>query len=606
METKLIFNIIINYCLFCKLLRLKAFATTIFIWDNRFSFKIKKLFLLEVFMNKKLLINVFVINLFSQNFIYSINLNDIKKTVSDNSLYILGSVSGATFTWALIERFKKNKATQDIKKLKLEVDRYRSEKDSLEKDQNLLKDIALYFDKLDQEYKQDMNFYDLNKFDLESFINKLKSNIKEANKKLNSHSVSPVDIQKLQETCNVEIRDKNTYFLGLTVLSINEIISNLLNYKEKLNVKLPEWNSKENRKMYLNNAQVLTGRLGYYLAFFEFLSKKLNIHEKYIFLKLVLDNNYENKYSKEIELFNSANNLSYYEKSLDNHILSLYSQVQIQFPYLEYAQKLSGDRNYLKLSLDKISNYKPLPFEEDTFKRAEFLDRVLKTTFDFVVTTEKYLNEKSRKPEFDKQEEQRKFELKQKEERLKVELKEKEAKIEKERQAAQAILEKEQNKAKELANKEAELKKAQKELEVREKEINLSWARIREGDSIRENDRFWQRKIDELNSKYNKALRDYNDSRSEVERVKSDYKNQISDLNSQVRNLNNIISSNNSQVLQQEINRLKSRISSANQYISELENKLNMPPFNPESVDYLPGYLLDLKNKTQNVKNSLR
>jgi hypothetical protein len=404
-------------------------------------------------------------------FIGSILISSFKQTIAVSlESYLFGSTTVAVAAWGCYQLYKKSKIEEQLHqmyaehkvtslKLQEQIADLSNETEQLQKDQEFLAEVGTYGATLEREYASELQLR--TEDDIELLAHSLKDRM--------LHTSQQSIEQKIREA-----REKMAY------------------YKHRLEAKIVHWSSKEKREFYCSKAQKLIAHLDILSVFLNTLNLTMQQYSDFIHLELLLaaHNGY---YALEKSMSQDE-----YEHNLDKHIRSLYSDVQYQFPYLMYVERLKKDRQELQERLARAAYRKSLSSQKDIIEQAQQLDTLFKDLLEFVVTTQAYTEEKQRKPHFDYQLERQRLELKEKQDRTALELKEKQARLEEEKKMNEVKLQKELNKSQELSIQKAEIERIRKELEIKEQEISLEWARLKEGekikDALRKNDSLWENK----------------------------------------------------------------------------------------------------------------
>ena len=507
---------------------------------------------------------------YKQNYIQAF-IFDIHKTA-----YVMTTVAGVAATWALVERVKKNKMSHQLSKLSAEIEKFKNEQFALEQERNLLVSANKYLEFVFEEYEHEYALFQNNNVPyLESLLDLIHIRLSKVN---NYEDLKKIFVKNFEAA---------------------------LSYKNQLDLKMLEWNTKAEKQKYIEQTSKLIDSLDLVISFLKNL--KVIYEQQIDFIKLKsLEKNYDQKYAQEINIGKSyLNEIDKIEENdttsqiIDRHIRSLYSQASEQFPYLLYGAKLKEDVDKLRKALSGFDNFKVQPFQEKVIFNVRTINRILETIFKYVVTTSKYEIEKRNKPEFDRKEQLLQAKLRERQERLNAELRERQAKLEQERYLIQAKLQEEKNIAQNLANQKAELELAHKNLEVREREMALELARIRDGetlkDAIAKNDRQWLSKYKSLEDDYKKIIKKASDLAAQIERTKKE----LSDLKNKIKS-----KETKEQQLALEIKELQDKVARALSSIKDMETSIN-PPFNPDLVDGLRHYINKMKSKVTVVRNIL-
>ena len=428
-----------------------------------------------------------------------------------NSLYSISKSSCffsattlAAATWGCIEYYKKKKLEDYFGRLYTEhkastvqlqdrIKRLQNDSDQLQKDQEFLASIGVYVQMVEQEYACELQLLVNRSYEnttLESLLNTVKNRI------TRSYD-SPDSIEKV-------------------IINEQEKITA---YKQQLEVKMLEWSAKEKREPYIMQGQKLSAHLDALSAFFTTFFLTLERQTSFIKLELLLGNDFLETYALERSI-----PLEEYNQKLDKHIRALYSEIEYQFPYVTYVEKLKKDRAILKKMLSTLTDFKPLPFQQEVIENAHKLDKTLQEVLEFIVITDAYAQEKQRKPHFDYQREQQQFELHEKQERLSVEVQEKHVRIEGEKRDNEVKLQKELNKVQALANQKADIERHAKELNLKEQEIELEWAKLKEGEKFKEvlhkNTAFWQHRCQKLQTQHDEVTQKHTELQSQMLEIK--------------------------------------------------------------------------------------
>lgn len=339
---------------------------------------------------------------------------------------------------------------------------------------------------------------------------------------------------------------------------LNSDIQTLGQVIKNLQVKLGLWENDSTLNQYINYSKESLERLNTVYAKLDQFYKYLNSENSTIALQLLLEKEFENKYYAEINLASSEK-----LNSIEAIILSKYSNVIFQFPYVSYMEALQADINSLKAHLNMEHNNSDL--YKDLSNRASKCLDALSQVAQYVSNTEKYLSEKQQKPVYEREQARMQFELHEKKERLNAELREKQARIDEERRKSEAKLLKERNLAQDLANQRAQLERDRQALVVREFEIGLELARIRDGENIR----------------------------VAVERQKRELRRSLETLEQKERES------------QGRILYLSNKIALCKEKVRALQSKISRPPCNPDSVDGLRDYVSNLENMTKEIDAKL-
>jgi hypothetical protein len=512
---------------------------------------------------------------------------------SRTAVYITATLASAATLWALVERSKKNTLNQllgntqqshqvqldhitqnntiAINKLQSELDRYRSEVVQLEQDQALLASIGDYIASIEQRYEEQIKLTQ-NKSDQRDYLERIFALLHVQSKQTSIESVE----RSLKKDLEVG-----------------------LGYKYQLEIKLLEWHAHQVRQEYSERGVVIVSKLKLLTAFLQELLVTLEEQRSVIILVGILERNYNQEYAQEIQFFQSNLSDKDWYHMLDKHIRKQYCDVNAQFPYLAYAKKIQMDREQLKNTLSTLANFKPLPFQTDILARAHELDTMLKTTFDHVVTSDAYSQEKKNKPECDRKEQRFQAELQEKRERLQAELKEKQERLEQEKYGIEIKLKEERNRTQQLMNEHAQLEHARRQMDVREQEMRLELVRMRDGETIKEalrkNNREWQKNYDNLKRDYDTLMK----KKAELQERLTALEREYTDTNARIKNTYSA-----EQHLRQEISNLQNRIQRASEYVKDLQNNTR-PPFNPDIVDGLRAYIDRVQGKANAAYNAL-
>lgn len=515
--------------------------------------------------------------------LFSLPTSQVKCFDTKDGLYVLASVTGITLTWALIERYKKNnakfdlnKVSQEVKQLVQEVDNYKKEKYQLEEEEHFLFNVSQFINNIEIDYKNEYIHW--------------KSKSKDKNE-YSYHLFNDL-LEKIQLKTNLSL-DK-------IITKISEDKEKTSIFLEQLRIKLYSWKVKENRIHFVEKAKFIEEKLEYMNKFLNEYYQAVLEQKNFIELGILLQINYEKKYSKEFEIV-KISNLALFKSELDKHIRVVGSKSNEQFPYFYYVQMLNSDKMKFEKFLENIVYVKVLPFQTCYIEKAKEIYDLLNKLLTAIVTTSTYIDEKEKKPIFDREQIRLNAELREKEMRLQAELKEKQAQIENQKKMIETKLLFEKNREQELANQKAKIEKDRKELELKEKQMMVDLAKIRDGETVKEalkqNDRKWQQTIDNLQSKYSAAVRDLNNLSEEHKKEVSKLKCELSDLKAQLKT-----SDLDSDKTAQEIKRLKDRIKQIITYLSELDILVSNPPFNPDFIEGLRTYIENIKLKISNIK----
>jgi len=268
----------------------------------------------------------------------------------------------------------------------------------------------------------------------------------------------------------------------------------------------------------------------------------------------------EQKYSLEQSITDYDNGITSSEK-LNSHIRTNYNQAPYQFPFINYVESVKRDMFLLQEAYVCARADNSIQVE-DTLKHGQRFLNLLDALLNSIARNPFYIKETEQKPEFDRQEE-----------RLKIELRERQARIEREKQATEIRLQHERNRAQELANAARDVELKIKEIARQKETAVLEEARIKDGKTVQE---AVAQKEKEWDAKYKKL-------QSEQQEVAQNIKN---------------LTAHNIQ--------LSRSLTQAGTALQALMSKLQNLPFNPHAVDWLPGYLQDLKKQTEKIAHALQ
>lgn len=483
--------------------------------------------------------------------------------------------TAATSAWGYYEHYKKNK-------IKFELDNLKNDESKLQSSQAVLETIEVFNAKIRHDYQELGGSIGIYSVDIEQIINFVKNHI----------SI-----------------DKKDIFHNLNSLQdqIKEDLNKSIKFKNELELRIIEWNN-DLRAQHIAMAKVSISTLNGQIYWLQSIYDAFCQEKEYIKLELIIRKNYDQKYDKELKIMEFVSSKDTFQKKLDQHIKAIYSESEHQFPYLSYGEKLKRDLSIIQNSLNNIPDVKLLPFQQETIEKAKQLYYVLSNILEYLVITNKYMEEKDKKPEYDRQQANFKQQLKEKQERLEAELREKQAKIDRENMTVQAKLLDEQNRAHHLANQEAEINRQRKQLEVREREISLELSRIQSGqiinDAIKNNDKDWQKRMDREQLEYTKTLNKLENDLSILKKLIKDLTSEKDKLNKKnndlIKDLGNAETEKSNLYNQitdfrHQINDLRDRMIRIKNQLEELQGSARNFPYNPESVDGLPEYINKLQ-----------
>ncbi len=430
--------------------------------------------------------------------------------------YFFGATTLATAVWGCMEYYKKKKLEDYFGRVYTEhkastaqlyecIDKLQNESHQLQKDQEFLSSIGVYIQMLEQEYACELQLLVSRSHEnavLENFLSTVKGRITRSRNSLDS-------IEKV-------------------IVKEQEKISA---YKHQLEVKLLEWEAKEKREPYVIQGQKLGAHLDALSAFFTTFYLTLERQTSFIKLELLLGKEFLETYAFERSISSDE-----YNQKLDKHIRTFYSDIEYQFPYVTYVERLKKDRAAVKQALTGLTDFKPLPFQQQAIEHAYQLDKTLQEVLEYIVTTDTYAQEKQRKPHFDHQRDQERLELHERQERLSLEVSEKHSHIEEEKRGGEIKLQKELNKAQTIANQKAEIEKQKKELEVKERKLEFEWAKLKEGEKFKEtlhkNTVFWEQRCLKLQTQHEEITRKHTELQSQLSEVKKQAAQSLQSLES--------------------------------------------------------------------------
>ena len=439
-----------------------------------------------------------------------------QKILGDIRQFILGGTTLAALGWGCATYYKKLKLEEYLNqlykehkdittKLTQEIALMHSESELLEKDQEFLAFVAKQVDNLEREYGCEY-------------------------KSLVTRSIVEEDTVPLLGAVRERVTRSTVEFDSFerTIKSEKDKIDTL---KSQLEVKMIEWSTKENREQYNAQGQKLLAHLESLITFFSTFLYTMQQQSTIIKLELLLDKEFKESYAFEINLKPEE-----YGQKLYEHIHTLFSDVQHQFPYVLYADKLKQDRATLRKYLQELKDFKAVPYQKEHLNYAKELDIILKNILDYVVTCDKYAQEKMRKPQFDLENEKQQIELRERQGKIQLDIQERQAVIEKGKREYEAQFQKELNKAQQLANQKAEIERSKKELELKEQEIGLEWAKLKEGEKLKEalekNNALWQEQCRKVQSQYEREK----ETVTKLQTEHADLKKSIAQLGQNLQN----------------------------------------------------------------------
>lgn len=506
--------------------------------------------------------------------ILTILVSNLKAFDENKVLPILGVASGAVFTWALIERFGKQKATNELKKvnqdktlLETELKKWRDRYQQLKDDEQYIITVTQDLEKIDQYFNNEYKFWleNYNKHDSEYINNFLEVILNKVNLK--------------------------SLTLDQFIVECKNFEKQFVSHERKLDLVLQDLSDRA-KEYFVNQVKNLYINV---LRKKEFISYCIRILDayKYLFeLKIFVKNNYEKAYVFEIEYVNQIkkNEMEILLK-FDAYIRAKFNQYN--FPYIAYIEKLNDDRKILSDLLNEIVSSDKNKVFDGILIKANELSHIFNNLIECIVQTAEYIHEKEQKPIFEREQQ-----------RLNLEIQEKEARIEQESKKVQTKLLEESNKKQELENQRKRFENERKELEVKEKQLMVEWARIRDGETIKnaiiQNDQKWSYSFAQLQSRYDTLKKEMDQLKKDDTKEISYLRKELSNVRLQLKNFQAMSESQSS-----EVNKLKNKINKAITSIKELQRNLNVPPVNPESVDGMESYLNKLKSSVSEVQNFL-
>lgn len=472
--------------------------------------------------------------------IMSMTIEQVQSVMSlKKTAYLLAtgaSIAGVGY-WAYSEHTNKQR-------LQIELDKLNSERFQVEQDEQFLAQVGEYSSEIEREYTQEIHLL-----------------------KAYSMHLSNDTIDALLKIMQARLRITQTYSVLATKLEQQR--DKAIAYQKELEIKLLSWHNNQNKQKYIEHIQEkLLPRVNALALFLQSLYAVLLEQKSFIELNTVLAQDYERLYDRELVMYEHKDT-DVFARNLETHVRVLYARIEEQFPFLSYADAVKKDVSILKHAVEKLSYMQNLTsYQALLKKRADQIIQILDYVLHTIVNTEFYTEEKRRKPEYDLQQQ-----------RLQAELRERQARIENDKRLTEAKILKQKNKTQELIVKQAENERARKELEIRDQNIRLELARIRDGQTVRE-----------AVAQKHKEWQDY------TERTTKDHEQQLitirNDLEHAKIEARNI--SHDFHAAQSEIAKLRDTIRKTEESLTVLENKLSHPPFNPESVDGLRDYLATL------------
>lgn len=485
----------------------------------------------------------------------------IKAIDQQTIIGILGGVAGFSTIWAIYEKITKNNTKIELSKAQEQIEKFKNGIIQNNNDQKFLSSVAVHIKNSEFEYGQLASCLDL------------KSKL--------------LIFKSLIQKNNLSVFD----FVNTVKTSYDKT----LKFKNTLELKINDWQQEDKHK-FLSAADDCLPKLNMLINALREIYRVVDQQKNYLELLILLDRNFGQTYATEIAISKKfAPEDIDYSRALDKHISMQYSEAGHQFPYLMYAEKIKRDINSIKNILEQLNITALEDFQMQVKSDAKYILSILTRILENIVITDRYIDEKNKKPEFDKQARILEATLHEKQERLNAELRERQARIEKEKRITETKLQEERNRAQHLANQQAEIERAHYQLVVQEKAANLEWARIRDGATIKDavaiNNNNWQNKIDSLNSDYNLSLKNQHEYQLRIDNMT----HEISELKSKIKYIKN---------LEQEVNALKDNISWKNNITKDLETSLKNPPVNPDSVSGLRDYINKLKNLVNDMNSS--
>ncbi|MBA3953823.1 hypothetical protein H0X48_00680 [Candidatus Dependentiae bacterium] len=511
--------------------------------------------------------------------------------------YFTSGIATVATTCAVTEYFNKRKLRA---RLERDIQAYKAQTQKVNKELELIKS---------EEYKLEQE---------REFLSSLSQLLKSVTAKYKDEigcAQGPYDKNSLESTVNLvhKIQAKIQLQGCLTTAYIQELkqdLNQISKASENLAVKALEWSQTASKAVYRDTITTLSDALkdlGYRLQSTAFTAEYF---KSIVELNIALAQNYENKYATELKLQAQASNAEHYAADLDAHIRALYSDAQYQFAYLSYVAKVQSDISTLKSFVHNVPT-KPAqldPFTA-TMQRAQGLIASLETLVEYVVTTATYIQEKQHKPEFDRQEARAKQELHEKQERLALQLREAQARIDQEKRVTETKLQQERARVKTLENQYAEIERERKALDVKDRQIALERARIRDGVTIQEalsnNNNDWNYKYSSLHQHYTAAVNAQNGLTAQLNAIQAEKAAELARINNELNQARTQIKNHetNYHNLNRDYKALQNKAHQAANTLAVLD--ITNPPFNPDMVDGLRNYINTIKTHARTARNTL-
>ncbi len=365
--------------------------------------------------------------------------NDIRQTQSRfiiASLAVITVAVGASSAWALVERYRKNKAVESHKQDKQII-----------QDRQFLSELAMYIETVERKYSKGFEF-------------------------LRNHANDDSENKDFVQHC-LELFGGSD--LSCVVSSIDRDLNEAIHKKHLFALKCSEWNGamRNRHEQYARKLQEMVSLLR--TARDVISQQKPYLHLTQLYSRL------EDRYAKEMHLNTNAQSVVAH---LDTHIRMRHSADVFCYP--AYAERIRRDCGELETALQHASS-QAIPFHIPLIDRSRNLLASLQNILGLVVTTQEYKKQNADKVVHD-----------QKAQRLDMELSERQARIHQEYRLADARLQAEQNRARQLANEKAETLRQIQLIAQREVEVRLELARIRDHatikDEFKKNNRQWEEK----------------------------------------------------------------------------------------------------------------
>lgn len=538
---------------------------------------------------KKGLMYLLIVGLFSGN----LQALDFFEQNATKIKYALAAGLGISVVWAVYERMSKNTVKRENIKLELENNKLGQEVNSLKSDENIKEYIVKVSD----------------------FVGKWKNFLAEVNDCMKDQGKTQEEFAKDAITFIYHHVNKYSLSLDEYLKRLSKTIDDLSNNMNELSIKAQ---GLKNKSDLIESATKLTSLIRIVLEHMQNYAALVETHKDYLKLVFFLHPGIEREYSQEI-------NYAYAQTADWNQVIDQIIKSknnQVLFPYLFYVQDLTVRLKTLSTLLSNLSRFKVYPFQKEQIDRAQYVHDALQVIVSYISSSDILTREKNAKIEHDKKQQYVQADIEERKERLRLETKEKEAKIAQEKILAETKLLDQKNREKHLANERAQIEKEKKELDSRSQENALQLARIHEGYGIKkaldENNNKWRTDCDSLNVNHKKELQNRDFELKNLKNKLSDYDNldaknkkEIQKRDNELKTLRIKLSSLESDIrgthsnrtdLERKARNLEIKISNVSHALDALTRKVNNPPFNPEMVDMLPGYINSLRQEVRQLK----